>query len=201
MNSFYYYNHYKSQHKYKCLKCDDVFQSIIKVENHFTHCYNINTKNLNKNTNNNFMINLKDNININSENVNKLKDTKYKVEYKNDDNIKKEENKIINYSVKKLVKGNDMVDNKTKEYKEKANKIKIDAGTLKSIKKNNKYENKDYSFYYECYRDGSKFQTEKNYVKHFEKYHPDDYPFYCDECNKGFYSYNAIEDHIRKKGH
>ena len=34
--------------------------------------------------------------------------------------------------------------------------------------------------YYQCYQDSKTFQTEKNYIDHFNKYYPNDYPFYCD---------------------
>ena len=57
------------------------------------------------------------------------------------------------------------------------------------------------SYYYECYIDGKKFKTEKGYLNHFKKLHNDDYPFYCDECNLGFYSYEDIRKHSEDKGH
>ena len=39
---------------------------------------------------------------------------------------------------------------------------------------------------YICYIDEQAFPTEKLYVEHFQKEHPDDFPFYCDQCEKGF---------------
>jgi len=57
------------------------------------------------------------------------------------------------------------------------------------------------TYYYECYHEGTKFQDEKSYVSHFKSEHPNDYPFYCNICHKGFYSYMAIDNHCRSKGH
>jgi hypothetical protein len=55
------------------------------------------------------------------------------------------------------------------------------------------------SYYYECYIDGKTFATEKGYLKHFKKKHQNDYPFYCDKCNFGFYSYDEISKHEAKE--
>ena len=76
------------------------------------------------------------------------------------------------------------------------NDIKIEKDI--QIYKKEKGDNVDY---FECYRDGKRFSYEKSYVKHFEKYHPNDFPFYCDLCHKGFFSSNAIENHINSKKH
>ena len=43
--------------------------------------------------------------------------------------------------------------------------------------------------------------NEKEYIKHFEKEHPNDYPFYCYACNYGFYSNHEIENHYKSKNH
>ena len=143
LNQKNYDSHCKSQHKFECLNCGNIFPSIIKVGNHFKDC---------KNNNENEKISENNEINI------------------------KDENKIIN------------------------DQIKNEDIKFEKDKKVNQNENADFS-YYECYRDSKKFNNEKSYIKHFEKYHYDDYPFYCDECNKGFFSSNAIENHIKSKGH
>ena len=104
----------------------------------------------------------------------------------NENKMKKEKNEINNK------KENEIINN---EIKDEDIKVEID-------KKINSDENKHDNFsYYECYRDGQKFNDEKSYIKHFEKYHYDDFPFYCEQCNKGFFSSNAIENHIKSKGH
>ena len=59
----------------------------------------------------------------------------------------------------------------------------------------------DCSYYYECYIDGKTFDNEKQYLNHFNKKHKNDYPYYCNECNRGFYSYDAICQHSKAKGH
>ena len=64
-----------------------------------------------------------------------------------------------------------------------------------------KKEKDDNFYFFECYGDGKRFSYEKSYVKHFEKYHPNDFPFYYDLCHKGFFSPNAIENHIKSKKH
>ena len=64
--------------------------------------------------------------------------------------------------------------------------------------KNNKYQKIKY---YECYLDGKTFNNEKEYVTHFKNCHPDDYPFYCYNCQKGFYSKMAIKNHNKMKKH
>ena len=71
---------------------------------------------------------------------------------------------------------------------------------IKKIKQQNKTKsNKDY--FYECYLDNKRFNSEKEYINHFSKYHNNDYPFYCDKCKKGFYSFQAIENHNYSKNH
>ena len=49
------------------------------------------------------------------------------------------------------------------------------------------------------YIDGKSFISEWEYVGHFKQYHQNDYPFYCNLCNKGFYSSQAINNHNRAK--
>ena len=77
--------------------------------------------------------------------------------------------------------------------KDEIKKVQI----LKSKEKNSKNN----QYYYTCYLDKKEFYNEKSYVKHFIQFHKDDFPFYCDICRRGFWSYNSIEDHSRAKGH
>ena len=51
----------------------------------------------------------------------------------------------------------------------------------------------------ECYHDHIRYIDEEAYVKHFKEQHPEDYPFYCEECKKGFFSYDAIQNHNNAK--
>ena len=46
-----------------------------------------------------------------------------------------------------------------------------------------------------CEEDDLKFYSEKQYLKHYEEQHPNLYPFYCDKCEKGFNSLNALLAH------
>lgn len=175
-----YNNHLRSQHnyKFKCLKCGEKFQTIIKVQNHFSYCNKNNKKNneLFKNDNN------KSKININTNN-------------KNDEYINKKDNNMNSINI-----DNDIMNNNLKK---KQKKKQEDPKKINDIKLNNKKEKEKEgsSYYYECYRDGKTFEEEKEYIKHFKKYHPNDFPFYCDKCDRGFYSYNAIENHILSMGH
>ena len=71
---------------------------------------------------------------------------------------------------------------------------------IKNIKNQNKPKtNQD--IFYECYLDNKRFNSEKEYINHFSKYHNKDYPFYCDICKKGFFSFQAIENHNFSKNH
>ena len=71
---------------------------------------------------------------------------------------------------------------------------------IKNLKNQNKPKtNQD--IFYECYLDNKRFNSEKEYINHFSKYHNKDYPFYCDICKKGFFSFQAIENHNFSKNH
>ena len=72
----------------------------------------------------------------------------------------------------------------------------------KQIEENERQEKiKQKNSYYECYIDNKVFESEKEYIEHFNNYHKNDFPFYCDICNKGFFSYKSINDHYIMKGH
>ena len=92
-------------------------------------------------------------------------------------------------------------ENKRQEYIERIREEKI-LQLLKEQEQNDSLQNiKKNEYYYECYHDSITFETEQKYINHFRKFHPNDFPFYCDICNKGFYSYKAINEHNRAKGH
>jgi len=97
--------------------------------------------------------------------------------------------------------GNDI--NRQEELKSRdAFKRKEELRKKEKLKKQEEDESKDKTnYYYQCYHEGTKFQDEKSYIRHFKSVHPDDYPFYCSICCKGFYSYMAISNHCRDKGH
>ena len=63
------------------------------------------------------------------------------------------------------------------------------------MKNQEKDDDKEQEYYYECYHDNIRYLTEKQYVEHFQKVHPNDYPFYCEVCERGFLSEEAIESH------
>ena len=70
------------------------------------------------------------------------------------------------------------------------------------LQEEKKQENsKKEEYYYKCYHDGKTFENERKYVAHFNKFHYNDFPFYCDICERGFYSYSAITEHNRAKKH
>ena len=58
-------------------------------------------------------------------------------------------------------------------------------------------EEENYNNYYECYLGCGKYNNEKQYVQHFAKQHPDDYPFYCYDCRRGFYASTSIDEHLK----
>ena len=184
LNQHSYDSHCKSQHKFKCLNCGDVFASIINVQNHFISCSK------NKNEQYNININPKDDIKEYSKEIDIIPEDN-KINIKNDD---------INSHIKEV---NNIINNNINE-KPIKNKEKFGINNDIKIEKdiqNYKKDKEDKFYYYECYRDGKRFSNEKSYVKHFEKYHSNDFPFYCDQCHKGFYSSNAIENHIKSKKH
>ena len=175
-----YSGHLKSQHKYEHLNNSKNF------ENNYNDC--------DKNNNN---IDTKDN-------------NKFKTNLKKENNIKNFEKEI---NINKINNNNDLKinnnDNKINEEKENINLIKEEKNIIyeteltkidKNLKNNKKNKNES-SYYYQCYIDGKYFGTEKNYIKHFEYYHPNDSPFYCYQCHKKFYSYDAINKHNIAKGH
>ena len=89
--------------------------------------------------------------------------------------------------------------NKNEEIKKQEDiQIEIDQyNVIKQEKIEKKVRNMEY--YYKCYIDKKAFISEREYVEHFRKYHKNDYPFYCEKCNKGFYSYQSSKNHNKFK--
>ena len=77
----------------------------------------------------------------------------------------------------------------------------INGNLLRQMDLVSKYNSKREEYYYICYHDGKTFENERKYVAHFNKFHYNDFPFYCDICERGFYSYSAITEHNRAKKH
>ena len=200
-----YNNHCKSKHKYKCLKCGEILQTIIKVQNHL-NCCNTNNNKLNKNETDKLKTNININKNKNTDYDLNENSMKSKNEKNDESQINKKESKVNNIQkndIKSIKEENNINNNNFKENqkKEQEDFKKEEDIKMQNEVENNKNEKEGTSYYYECYRDRKIFQTEKNYVKHFKRCHPNDFPFYCDQCNKGFFSYNSIETHNRKEGH
>ena len=123
-------------------------------------------------------------------NKNKINFNKNKEKFnKKEEQIKKEK------ELKKLEE-----QKKKEEERKRQEELRKKNEMMKNIKNQQKVKvNQD--FYYYCYLDEKKFNNEKDYINHFSKYHKNDYPFYCDKCKKGFYSFQAIEDHNFSKNH
>ena len=183
LNQHSYNSHCKSLHKFKCSNCGEVFPTILNVQNHFINCSK------NKNEHNNININQNENIKEYSKEINISKEDN-KINIKNDDiNSDKKENIIINNVMNERPI-------KNQEKFEIDNDIKVEKDMH-----NYKKDKEETFYYFECYRDGKRFSNEKSYIKHFEKYHSNDFPFYCDQCHKGFFSSYAIENHMKSKKH
>ena len=175
-----YKGHLKSKHKYEYLNNGEIF------EKHSNDCYK-NNNNLDTIDNNKFKINLKEERNI------KILEQEINLNNINNNNqfkINNNENKI-----------NDSKENMNLIKEEKNIIYETELTKIDKNLKNNKKNKNESSYYYQCYIDGKYFGTEKNYIKHFEYYHPNDSPFYCYQCHKKFYSYDAINKHNIAKGH
>jgi len=191
--------------KIKCTECDKIFGS---VESMSAHYYDIHEKKLNLNvqSKNNKEVNQKENIfKVSKENKiheklmlseelkeKEKKDFKRKEELrklkeiKKQEELKKEEERKKQEELRKLEELKKQEELRKIEEEEKKRKKLLDE--IK-IEKNHKQEKfKIENNYYECYHDKKIFKTEKEYVSHFNKYHEYDFPFYCETCDKGFYS-------------
>lgn len=204
-------NHNKAKHKFKCHKCGQLFGKKAKLENHlFYNCHSIKNNNNNINQKEESVINVFYNdINhpynniINENNALKkedkmdiIKDKQFKKEkeYKKQGLFKRNENKKKIEESKR--KQEEII--KKEELKRKQDELKK-KNELKTFK--NKKNSKTNEDYYVCYIDGKEFIKEKDYVNHFSLNHKNDYPFYCEICRKGFFSFQAIDNHNFSKNH
>ena len=62
-------------------------------------------------------------------------------------------------------------------------------------------EIKNNAFYNKCDHDNKKYSNQKSYIEYFRKEHPNDYPFYCYDCQKGFVNENDLNIHYNSKKH
>ena len=197
-------NHCKAMHKFKCDKCGQLFGKKAKLENHlFYNCHTVKSNNninqKEKSVINVFYININHPYdNIISENSYTKKEGKINIfnnkqfkkekEYKNQGQFKRNEDiKILEESKKKQ-----------EEIIKKEEELKRQKESKIPENKKNSKENEDY---YVCYIDGKEFKREKDYVNHFLLNHKNDYPFYCEICRKGFFSFQAIDNHNFSKNH
>jgi hypothetical protein len=168
-----------------------------------------NKKNINKKNNYNINNYINNNININDNNdldifVNKQK-LKAKLNYNKNEMIKCQECDLI-FNNKGLMKlhMNQFHKKINKEESKSNNSFKADNFIKneinnKIIERNNIIENINNN--YICKKDGKIFEIEEDYIKHFQKYHPYDYPFYCKDCNKGFFNNKLLKKHLKKIKH
>ena len=112
--------------------------------------------------------------------IKKQTELKKQEELKKEEEIKKQEKK----RQEELKREEEL--NKNEEIK-KQEDIQIEIDQYNVIK------------HYKCYIDKKAFISEREYVEHFRKYHKNDYPFYCEKCNKGFYSYQSSKNHNKLK--
>ena len=126
-----------------------------------------------------------------------------KLNLKVQNNNKKEENKkenIFKISNENNIKEKLILPEELRKLEEENKRKKlIDEIEMEVNHKKEKFERENN--YYECYHDKKIFKTEKEYVSHFKKYHEYDFPFYCETCDKGFYSQKSIIAHFRKIDH
>ena len=207
-------NHYIYCHTFQCDKCHKFFNYRNNLKNHI--CDNI-INIINENDNNNLDIiankqKLKAKLNKNNmikcqecdlifnniesmklhmiqihKKINKEKN-KTNMIFKADNFIKTENNEINNRIIK--IDNNIIIENKNGIIKKEESR---------DIERNNIKE--DIISNYICQKDGKIFETEEDYIKHFQKYHPYDYPFYCKDCNIGFSNNKLLKKHLKKIKH
>ena len=132
---------------------------------------------------------------IKKENELKLREEELKRREEEEIKKREEEQKKIEKEIKRIEELK-----KIEKLQEEEKKKQEELNRINDIKKQYQAESNQ-DVYYECYLDKKRFKNEKEYVYHFSKYHNNDYPFYCDLCNKGFYSFQAIENHNFSKNH
>ena len=215
-------NHCRATHKFKCLLCGNLFGILSKYNKHFKNCHN--------NAEENNISNKKKNKEEKYANINKKKFKCFECELIFDDNSSMLAHYNEIHKKKKIDEKNEEkkpeIKKEKKMKKEEENKKKEDI-KKEEINTKKKFEKKDKKKEVEndkkqelesqeesqntpkekkagnfvCYLDLNEFETEKGYIKHFKNCHPEDYPFYCYDCQKGFFSNNAIENHCKSKGH
>ena len=195
----------------KCSECNLFFNNVELMSFHFFQIHdkknqqNIQENNISKKLMEDFDNNYKDDKDDGKEksliekykNLDKEEKIRKQIELKKaEDIVKKIQLKRQEEKLKKeeeLKKQEEELEKQDEELKKKE-ELNRQEEELKKEK-----ESKVYS--YSCYRDGKKFETEKEYIKHFTSEHPNDYPFYCYVCNHGFYTNNAIESHRKNENH
>ena len=210
-----YFNINKKLHYMKHLKCNRCGAEFISKRMLKTHNRNQHQELFNNNTNN-IKINNPEKNQISKQNLNSninedkikcsdcnlifnsvelMSEHYYKIHEKNK---KEKELEQLKYQ-KEEKKGAEQIKIQEKEKKkEEENKKQKE---LKTIQFSNAQKEKLELFYYECYHDKQKFDTEKEYVRHFIKFHKNDFPFYCNICKRGFWAYESINAHSKAKGH
>ena len=198
----------ENEEKIKCSDCDLFFNTVELMSKHF---YENHEKNKIKNNINNKKDSFKnkgENI-INKDGGENEKENEEEMKKKNHkkDEIKSEEFKKQQEIKKKEEKKRSVELKKLEEQKKKAQiqKEKEKEKELVQLQKNNLEERQsdiqNNQYLYKCYIDNKKFNTEKEYVMHFVHCHNGDFPFYCDICDKGFWSFESLEQHSKAKGH
>ena len=102
-----------------------------------------------------------------------------------------------------LVRKEEEMKRKEEEIKRKEKELKKHEKEIKreEVLKHQKISKAKENYFYICYLDRKRFNNENDYIKHFSIYHEDDYPFYCEICKRGFFSYQALENHNFSKNH
>jgi len=102
-----------------------------------------------------------------------------------------------------LVRKEEEMKRKEEEIKRKEEELKKHEKEIKreEVLKHQKISKAKENYFYICYLDRKRFNNENDYIKHFSIYHEDDYPFYCEICKRGFFSYQALENHNFSKNH
>ena len=209
-----YIQNEKNDDKIKCPNCNLLFNSSELMSIHYNEIHG--KKNSQNNINNEkeaFQNNVKEIINkpkkSNKDDLKKQKE-KEEIENKKKDELRKlEEQKRIKEEeepgrqeeLKRQEKLKFQIEEnpKQKQIQKQQEEKRIGEMILPKEKELNNFKREEY--YYICYHDGKTFENERKYVQHFNKFHSNDFPFYCNICNRGFYSYSEIDEHNRAKRH
>ena len=201
-------------HKYQCDKCHEFFNHRKKFKSHICNNQIDETNEVNNFSSIAFKDkNLKNDVNHNQNKMVKCHDCDLifnniglmkKHFYKIHKNIKKEKNSKNKENKTYYVLKNEnneinnniiRIENKIIKKKKKMNKNEEEKDKIENTKK------EDIINYYKCQKDEKLFETEEEYINHFKKYHPYDFPFYCKECNIGFSNNKSLKNHFKKIKH